>query len=533
MTYEHGMALFRSGDVREAIREWEAADPKDARIQSVLGGAYRLLNEFDRSSEALKRAVELEPDNFKHLYSYGLILHDQGRDDDAIAVLSRALRQQPRNAELLNDQGVLCFHRRRYDEARAYLLQAIAIDEHDHLARVNLAYVHLHDGDPVSARQTLNLLLERHPNAIEVIELGRQVDLYETAPEQAATHLRLEMADKTYLIAPLQMDSHIETDEEEIDLSIVIPIYNEAENVPILHEKLSAVLIPLNRKYEIVFVDDGSTDEGRRIMADLALTDPTVRVIRFRRNYGQTAALSAGFKYAHGKVIITLDGDLQNDPADIPRLLEKMAEGYDLVNGWRKNRQDKAFTRRFPSWVANRIINKLIEGTGIQLNDFGCTLKAYKRGIVKNIRLYGEMHRFIPVFAAWLGVRVAEIPVNHHPRIHGYAKYNLSRVSRVIFDLLVVRFFSDYMTRPIQFFGKIAKKMATWGFSLLALTGLVKCFVHIPVSVDALLVLGTILGMSCGQIVIMGLLGEIMIRHYFEGQGKDNFIVEKVITGKR
>ncbi|KPA12073.1 glycosyl transferase family 2, partial [Candidatus Magnetomorum sp. HK-1] len=186
-----------------------------------------------------------------------------------------------------------------------------------------------------------------------------------------------------------------------------------------------------------------------------------VKVIQFRRNYGQTAAISAGFKYCSGSVVITIDGDLQNDPDDIPKLLEKMAEGYDLVSGWRKNRKDKLLSRKIPSLIANKIINKLIAGTGVKLNDYGCTLKAYKRGIVKNINLYGEMHRFIPVFAAWLGVNITEIPVNHRKRIKGEAKYNLSRVSRVIFDLVLVRFYSDYLTRPIKFFGKIAKLLST------------------------------------------------------------------------
>ena len=274
---------------------------------------------------------------------------------------------------------------------------------------------------------------------------------------------------------------------DKIGLSIVVPVFNEEENVPILYKELVETLRTLKQAYEIIFVDDGSTDKSRNVLAGIAANDERVKVIFFRRNYGQTAALGAGFKFARGEVVVTLDADLQNDPADIPKLLAKMAEGYDLVNGWRKDRQDKMLSRKIPSMIANRIINKLIEGTNVQLRDFGCTLKAYKKGIVKNIHLYGEMHRFIPVFAAWIGVKVAEIPVNHRPRLHGKAKYNLSRVSRVIFDLIVVRFFSDYMTRPIQFFGKIAKRITGWGIIIIVLLSALGLMKILPVSLNTVL----------------------------------------------
>jgi glycosyltransferase involved in cell wall biosynthesis len=315
--------------------------------------------------------------------------------------------------------------------------------------------------------------------------------------------------------------------KDNIDLSLVIPIKDEIGNLPTLYEKINNVLKTLKQKYEIIFIDDGSSDGSIEYMKELCSKDRNVILIQFRRNYGQTAALSAGFKYANGNVIITMDGDLQNDPEDIPVLLEKMAEGYDLVNGWRKERQDKAITRRFPSMVANKIINHLISGTGIKLNDFGCTLKAYKKEIVKNINLYGEMHRFIPVFAAWLGVKVAEIPVRHHPRIHGTAKYGLSRVTRVLFDFIVVRFFSDYMTRPIQFFGRIVKNLFSWGTVIFAIFSILSLFFEV-FNFNTLLILYGIMIMLCTQILFMGLLGEILMRVYFEGQKKDYYIVEKI-----
>ncbi|HOO46348.1 MAG TPA: glycosyltransferase family 2 protein [Deltaproteobacteria bacterium] len=317
---------------------------------------------------------------------------------------------------------------------------------------------------------------------------------------------------------------------QEIGLSIVVPIHNERENIPLLYQELVEVLSNLKEAYEIILVNDGSTDGSRQVLEQIAQEDPSVRVIEFRRNYGQTAALSAGFKYSRGSVVITLDADLQNDPADIPRLLEKMAEGYDLVSGWRRDRHDKQLTRVIPSKIANNLINRLIAATGVQLHDYGCTLKAYKRGIIKNINLYGEMHRFIPCFAAWLGVKVTEIPVNHRPRIHGQAKYGLSRVPRVIFDLLVVRFFADYMTRPIQFFGKIARKLSFVGLiALVFLTGL-DIFTPLEITSGELLIMLAILMMAILQIITMGLLGEIMVRSYFEIQKKDSYIVGRIIN---
>jgi glycosyltransferase involved in cell wall biosynthesis len=318
-----------------------------------------------------------------------------------------------------------------------------------------------------------------------------------------------------------------------IKLSIVIPIKDERDNVIPLYTELSHVIDSLDypkNATEIIFVDDGSTDGSTPIMQALAACDPVVQLIIFRRNYGQTAALSAGFRFARGEIIITLDGDLQNDPADIPRLLAKMAEGYDLVSGWRRNRQDKMLSRRLPSIVANRLINKLIEGTNVQLHDFGCTLKAYKKGIVKNIRLYGEMHRFIPVFAAWLGVNVTEIEVHHRPRVNGVAKYNLSRVTRVIFDLIVVRFFADYLTRPIQFFGKIAKKLTTWGLIGLGGVGVLSYLNWLPFSLDTIFLSTALLLMGALQIVLVGLLGEILVRSYFEGQDKDPYVIKDIIS---
>jgi glycosyltransferase involved in cell wall biosynthesis len=375
--------------------------------------------------------------------------------------------------------------------------------------------------------------MKRKPHDKEIIELREKLaEAKNREPTKTPYKTELLFSDHLFRIEPLHMIERFgqEASAVDIGLSIVVPVFNEEENIPVLYNELSLTLKNLKQNYEIIFIDDGSTDRSKEALRVLAQADKRVKVIFFRRNYGQTAALGAGFKYAHGAVVVTLDADLQNDPADIPKLLEKMAEGYDLVNGWRRDRQDKLWTRKIPSTIANRIINKLIEGTNVQLRDFGCTLKAYKKEIVKNIHLYGEMHRFIPVFAAWIGVKVTEIPVNHRPRIHGMAKYNLSRVSRVIFDLIVVRFFSDYMTRPIQFFGKIAKKLMGYGIVVIAMLAALGLFKILPISLNTILLLFALLFFSSLQLLTMGLIGELMIRFYFEVQKKDYYVVESILN---
>jgi len=235
------------------------------------------------------------------------------------------------------------------------------------------------------------------------------------------------------------------------DVSIVVPVYNEVESVPHLAEALHSVLSSQTRSYDIVIVDDGSTDGSWDRLCEAARAFPYFRLIRFRRNFGQTAAMSAGFSESKGNIIVTLDADLQNDPADIPRLLDKMDQGFDVVSGWRKHRKDPLLRRRLPSIIANALISKI---TGVALHDYGCTLKAYRREIVNNLRLYGEMHRFIPALASWVGGSIAEMPVNHHSRRFGSSKYGISRTLRVVLDLMTVKFLLRYSTHPIQIFGK-------------------------------------------------------------------------------
>ena len=534
-----GMFYFQLDDIATAVGYLEKACDvrKDhGELLFILANAYKTLDNISKSEECFKKALAVDPDNFEFVYNYGLLLHSSQRLNEAIKIFEKAVKLQPDNYELLNDIGVLCHLQKNYEKAVKFLKKAIEINADYIPAAINLGYVYLITEDLLNAQKVVDQLNLTHYQDTEVVELKKQLDaaISNTTEDIFDVETELSFSDQLFQITPLKIIKNFGEKKElqKIGLSIVIPIQNEKENIPLLYDELIAVLNNLKEEYEIIFINDGSTDGSREVLEDLATKDENVRVIQFRRNYGQTAAMNAGFKYARGSVVITLDGDLQNDPADIPRLLEKMAEGYDLVSGWRKNRQDKLVTRKIPSLIANRIINKLIEGTGVQLHDFGCTLKAYKRGIIKNIQLYGEMHRFIPVFAAWLGVKVAEIPVNHRARKYGVAKYNLSRVSRVIFDLIVVRFFSDYMTRPIQFFGKIAKKLVGLGLIGIFILTCLNLFANLPVSLNTLILLTAMLLFASLQILFAGLLGEIMIRSYFEGQKKDYYVVEKIINDR-
>lgn len=529
-----GLHCLRRGDFSAAIPYLEKAASKsdESRIHFLLANAHSSLNHPTEGEYHFKKALSLEPENSEYLRSYGLHLKAADRIEEAISALQKAASIELENYELWNDIGVLCFQRKRYEEAVKNIRKSLEINPQYTTASVNLGYVFLAMNRFSDVQKTIDSIDSALYDG-EVMELRRQFSI--TLAQQSAMpdlETNLAFSDQLFQIKPLRIVKDFGTVKscEPLALSVVIPIFNEAENINVLYGKLKEVLSDLRQGYEIVFVDDGSTDGSREELIRIALRDRKIKVIQFRRNYGQTAALNAGFKYARGSVVVTLDGDLQNDPADIPKLLEKMAEGYDLVSGWRKNRMDTLITRKIPSYIANKIINKLIEGTGVQLHDFGCTLKAYKRGIVKNIQLYGEMHRYVPVFAAWLGVKVTEIPVNHSPRLFGTAKYNLSRVSRVIFDLIVVRFFSDYMTRPIQFFGRIAKKLAVMGVVVIAVLGLLSLTTTLQISFNMVVMLIALLLFAILQIISMGLLGEIMIRSYFETQNKDYYVVENIVN---
>jgi glycosyltransferase involved in cell wall biosynthesis len=311
------------------------------------------------------------------------------------------------------------------------------------------------------------------------------------------------------------------------ELSLVIPVYNEEENLPLLFDAIEKVIPPLSLTWEVILVDDGSSDGSLEVLRDLAKRDPAhVRVISFRRNFGQTAAISAGIDYARGEVIVLLDADMQNDPADIPMLLEKLDEGYDVVSGWRKNRQDNALTRNLPSHIANWIISQV---TGVHLHDYGCTLKAYRREVVTSFRLYGEMHRFIPVYAHAVGAKIIEVPVRHHPRKYGQAKYGLERTLKVLLDLFTVKFLLSYAAKPIYLFGGT-------GFVLMGLSAAILLYLFVRRVFFSVSVLGSpffqmsamffILGF---QSILMGLIAELLVRTYHESQRKPTYTIREMI----
>ncbi|MCB0197874.1 MAG: glycosyltransferase family 2 protein [Anaerolineae bacterium] len=310
------------------------------------------------------------------------------------------------------------------------------------------------------------------------------------------------------------------------DLSIVIPLLNEEDSLEHLYQQICGALDDLDKSFEIIFIDDGSTDRSFEILQKFQANDSRVRVIRFRRNFGQTAAFSAGFDLACGEVVITMDADLQNDPRDIPRLLNKIREGYDVVSGWRIDRQDTYLTRKVPSKIANSLISKL---TGVSLHDYGCSLKAYRNDVVKNINLYGELHRFIPALASWMGVQVTEIPVNHFSRKFGRSKYGLGRTVKVILDLFTVKFMLDYATRPIQIFGLFGLFSLTGGMILAAYLTILRLFFDQPLSDRPVLLLAVLLIMLGVQLIIMGLLGEMIMRTYHETQNKPIYVVREIL----
>jgi len=313
-------------------------------------------------------------------------------------------------------------------------------------------------------------------------------------------------------------------------LSVVIPVYNEEENIPELYRELKEVLEKLPYRYEIIFVDDGSTDRTYEILQKLAEEDPHVKVIRFRRNYGQTAAMYAGFQYAEGDVVVTMDGDLQNDPRDIPRLLEKIEEGYDIVSGWRKNRKDPFLSRILPSKIANWIISKV---TGVKLHDYGCTLKAYRKEVAKNFRLYGDMHRFLPAVAKSFGAKITEIVVNHRPRKYGRSKYGIGRTVRVILDIFLVKFLNDYLNKPLYVFGPVGLALMGLGFLIMLYLSVEKIFFGASIGGRPLLILGVLLFLSGLQLLSTGIVAEVVVRTYYESKRDVPYRVEKVLNFDR
>ncbi len=313
-------------------------------------------------------------------------------------------------------------------------------------------------------------------------------------------------------------------------ISVVIPAYNEEQNIRLLYEETTGVLQGMACPYELLFIDDGSTDRTLAVLQAIQAADEQVVVIAFRRNFGQTAAMSAGFDYATGDVIITMDGDLQNDPHDIPQLIQKIREGYDVVTGWRFDRKDAFLNRRLPSIIANKIISWT---TRVALHDYGCTLKAFRREVIKSIRLYGEMHRFIPAIASGMGISYTEIKVNHRPRRYGTSKYGISRTIRVVLDLITVKFLLSFATRPIQVFGLLGVVSGATGFLIALIMTIQRQFFGIPLSDRPLLLLAILLIFIGIQFVSLGLIAELQARTYHESQQKAIYHVKEVYSAQK
>ena len=312
----------------------------------------------------------------------------------------------------------------------------------------------------------------------------------------------------------------------EINISVIIPVFNEGQNILPLYEKLRSVLKKIDGDYEVIFIDDGSSDNTLNQLRIISEKDSAIKIICFSRNFGQTAALSAGIDFSKGKIIIPMDGDLQNDPEDILPLLKKIEEGYDVASGWRKNRKDPFLTRRFLSMIANKMISLI---GGVHLHDYGCTLKAYRREILKNIRLYGEMHRFIPIYARWIGARVSEIPVHHYPRRYGSSKYGISRIFKVLLDLMVVKFLLSYSQKPIYVFGGMGLLMILGAFLSGGYAIYLKLFKGVSFILTPLPLLCVLLLMLGFLSILMGFLAEILTRTYYESQGKPTYQIKEII----
>jgi glycosyltransferase involved in cell wall biosynthesis len=316
---------------------------------------------------------------------------------------------------------------------------------------------------------------------------------------------------------------------KKIKMSVVIPSFNEENNIKLLYSKLKPVLISSKFDYEIIFINDGSTDKTLDKLLEINKGDKNLKIISFRRNFGQTAALAAGFDHALGDVIVTMDADLQNDPKDIPRLLVKLFKGYDIVSGWRKNRKDPFFSRILPSYIANWMISIL---SGVYLHDYGCTLKAYKKEVVKNIKLYGEMHRFIPAIASAQGAKITEVIVSHHKRRHGKGNYGLWRAPKVFLDLLFVKYLLSFSIKPLHFFGFIGTILFLFGGTMSLVLFYERMFLGKPMSDRPLFVVSIFLLLASIQLITFGILAEVLTRIYFESQGKKTYVVDENIKFK-
>ncbi|GEM_PF-110466 len=547
--YGKGKTFYLDGNTEDAIRYLKRAagnEDYQADVYNDLGTIFEELNEMDIAGDYYREAIRKNAQYVYPVVNLSRLLIKQEKPTEALSLINDFIENNGPEERLLINQGIIYEILNDYEKAARIFSTVLDRNPTYTDAYYNRAFCYFKLAMIEEARQDLESYLKIKADDEQVRGLlalsytleGKFVDSVDTwkefLPNYQDLSKNISRAVAPDKIDPLQILEDFNTNGNDTsknapNLSVVIPVMDEEGSIIILYEKLKGVLEKLGQIYEIIFIDDGSTDRSLEILTDISANDETVSVIKFRRNYGQTAAFAAGFKYASGDVIITMDADLQNDPEDIPRLLAKMSEGYDLVSGWRKNRRDKTISRKIPSYIANRIINKLIAGSGVKVHDFGCSLKAYKKGIVKNIRLYGEMHRFIPAYAAWLGIKVAEIPVKHHPRRYGYAKYGLERVGRVVLDMITLRFFTGFRSRPLQFFGKVAAFGTIVGLLLSVLLFVMGNLTGWGIDFQTFLIMSMFSVLGGGQFIIVGVLSEIIMRGFLEAQDKDEYVVENIL----
>ena len=579
-----GFSFLQTGKYDECITvlsEVVKLDPSNGEALKFLSKAHFELKEWQRAENVLLKSVNYRPENAESLNDLGVLSHLQGNLEKAYDYFNKSVGVDGSGADTLYNLGLVCLESGRYSEAVEHLKGLKGLLPEDMGVNKLLVRSLLSSGKSSEALEELELIKETGKNDIEFEYLSGKacygIGKYPLAEEAFRRCLKIEpeyilakeslattllksgdssealsiwesiltLPDRTNksdfqvtprltnwnkigrfkIIHPPNGDGN-GTENKTIEISIVIPLLQEAENLIALNQEICEVMDKIGGRYEIIYIDDGSSDNTYEILKELKKERSQLKIVRFRKNYGQTAALSAGFKYAIGDVIVTLDGDLQNDPADISKLIEKLAEGYDMVSGWRADRKDNFITRKIPSYFANKIIGKI---TGTQLNDYGCALKAYKKGVVKNIRLYGEMHRFIPAIVSWLGADIAEIRVNHRPRIKGHSKYNLTRTWRVILDLINVKFLLSYLTRPLQYFGKIG--LLFIGASIVVGIGALITNLSFGISVPKSEVFSMVVFMSLMgvQFITMGLMAEIVIRTYHESQDKPIYVIKEVL----
>ncbi|MFH1761650.1 MAG: glycosyltransferase [bacterium] len=520
--------------------------PEETSLLNDIGVIYFTLHKTDKAMDYFQKALNLDPENLDTIYNIGILYSENNDVLKATTMFEKLYQLEPSSSENQKRLAALYYRDRRYEDSQALLTKYLEIQSSDPEAYYWKGLCFYAGKDYENAIKCFEKVLEINPDFTDArstlaqcyINAGdnEKAMALGVAPAEPLPHKEKTLTPKFSTkmpIAPMTIINRIEkktssmVEKHEVQLSVVVPFFNEEENVTLLYSRIVKVMDEMNVGYEIIFVDDGSKDRTPELIKTLAQQDSNLRVIVFRRNYGQTAAMAAGFDLAKGEIIITMDGDLQNDPSDIPKLLEKMQEGYDLVSGYREKRKDNLFTRKIPSFFANRIIAKL---TSVRLRDYGCTLKAYKSGIVKNIKLYGEMHRFIPALASFLGINVAEIPVKHHPRIHGKTKYGINRTYRVILDLVNVRFLLDYFTRPIQFFGKLSLFTFVVGFLILISGIILRYGFSLPINMTIITLIMAIALLTGVQLIMMGLVGEIVIRTYHESQDKPIYIIKEMVN---